>query len=280
MILFTTDIHLNFLRPGGAKVFGECLCSENPDAAGVILTGDISEAPTVVQHLTEFASGFAKPIYFLLGNHDFYNGSIRSVHAAVTKLKDPNLVWLDTADPVLFDDFALVGKYSWYDGLNGSPLLSRVVLYDFSSVGEFRRVYNQYDWEFLAREGGRNPLLTLLRKLASEAVAEARPKLEQALQLKRHVIFATHVAPFEGAAWHEGKPSNPDWQPWFSCRQMGDMLAEVAAQHPEHKILVLCGHSHSPGEYQHAPNLRVLTGKAVYGAPDIAGLLTSPFDGW
>jgi UDP-2,3-diacylglucosamine pyrophosphatase LpxH len=281
VLLFIADPHLNFLRaPGAVKAFGQHLATEYQLAEAMIVTGDVSEAPTVVRHLTELADGFGKKIFFLAGNHDFYKGSIRGVHAALAKLNEPNLVWLDTADPVLFDEFALVGKFAWYDGLNGNPQSTPIALYDFSAIGEFRRLYNEYDWEFLADHGSRNPLLKLLRKLAKEAVAEARTKLEAALQLRKHVIFATHVAPFEEAAWHEGKISDQDWQPWFSCRQMGEMLAEVAPLHPEHKILVLCGHSHSPGVYQHVPNLRVVTGKAEYGFPDVAGVLTDPFDGW
>lgn len=280
-LLWVTDPHLDHVRArGGVEAFGKYLAAEHPEIDTLLVTGDISESPTVVRHLKELAVGFGKKIAFILGNHDLYRGSIRGTHRKVAAMKVPNLVWLDRAAPIVFDDFALVGQYSWYDGLNGKPQSTQVVLYDFESVAEFSKLFNEFEWVYWADRGSRNPLLKLFRKLAGEAVANVRPKLEQALQLRRHVILATHVAPFEGAAWHEGKPSNPDWQPWFSCRQMGDMLAEVAALHPDHKILVLCGHSHSPGEYQHAPNLRVLTGKAEYGYPDLAGVLEKPFEGW
>jgi hypothetical protein len=281
-ICWITDPHFNFLRAFGATAaFAKDIC-KTYDPEALIITGDIAEGHNIEGLLVEFAEGVDdRPVYWLEGNHDYYKASISKMQERFRELDMvPNLFWLDTAEPVLFDDFALVGKYAWYDGLSGNPQRSPVALYDFSSVGEFKRLYNEYDWEFMAHTGSRNPLLNAFRKLAAEAVAEVRPKLEQALKLKRHVVFATHVAPFEGAAWHEGKISNPDWLPWFSCRQMGDMLAEVAAQHPDHKILVLCGHSHSPGKYQHAPNLKVLTGNAAYGAPDVAGILTDPFEEW
>jgi hypothetical protein len=280
-VAWITDPHFNFLRqPGAVKRFGE-IVRETHDPECVILTGDIAESHNIVRLLTEFAQGVGdRQIYWIEGNHDYYKASIRKVRSALAAMQVPNLVWLDSAEPVLFDDFALVGKYSWYDALNGKPQSTQVTLYEFTAVGEFKRVYNEFEWIYMAQQGSRNPLLKLLRKYAAEAVAEVRPKLEAALKLRQHVIFATHVAPFEGAAWHEGKLSDADWQPWFSCKQMGDMLLEVAAAHPDHKILVLCGHSHSPGKYQAAPNLKVLTGKAEYGAPDLAGLLIAPFDGW
>jgi hypothetical protein len=39
--------------------------------------------------------------------------------------------------------------------------------------------------------------------------------------------------------------------------------------HPDRRMTVLCGHTHSPGEAQILPNLQVLTGGAVYGAPTV-----------
>jgi len=281
-ICWITDPHLNFLRGlGAARDFGRDICNQcDPEA--VIITGDIAEANNFEMNLGGFARGVERPVYWLEGNHDYYKSSIRRMQEKFREMSDvhPKLTWLDTAEPVLFDDFALVGKFAWYDALNGKPQSSPITISDFSCIDEFKEHFNAFTWDSMARRGSRHPLLNLFRELAAAAVAEVRPKLELALKLKRHVIFATHVAPFEGAAWHMGKTSDADWQPWFSCRQMGTMLAEVAAQHPDHKILVLCGHSHSLGKYQHAPNLLVLTGRAKYGAPGIAGILTSPFDGW
>ena len=44
-------------------------------------------------------------------------------------------------------------------------------------------------------------------------------------------------------------------------------LIEAMLAHPDHQMTVLCGHTHSSGEAQILPNLRVLTGGAVYGQP-------------
>lgn len=283
-ILFATDVHVDHLWrvQGAVKAFGKYLAEDYPEAEVLLITGDISEAPTLVDHLGQIAAGFGKRVLFLTGNHDHYHGSIYGVNRELRALKHPNLVWLDTAEPIVFDDFALVGQYAWYDGICGKPLESMVVLYDWTVVEELKQVYTgDYDWAHEVERGSRNPLLTTLRQLAAAAVADAKIKLETALQLKSNVIFATHVAPFKGASWHEGNISNDEWLPWFTCHQMGEMLAGVAAAHPEQKILVLCGHNHSAGIYQHAPNLRVLTGGARYGAPDAVGMLSgASFEDW
>jgi hypothetical protein len=280
-LLWATDIHVDKLRvPGAIKAFGEYLAQDYPEPDTLLITGDISEAATLVDHLMQLAEGWGRRIAFLVGNHDFYGASIYGVNRELGMLEHPQLVWLDPADPILFDDFALVGRFSWYDAHCGDAMKSQVILHDWTDVEELAQVFNEYEWVYQVDRGSRHPLLTTLRRMAADSTAEAKIKLEAALQLHSNVVFATHVAPFRGASWHEGKISNDQWLPWFTCRQMGQMLAGVAAAHPDHKILVLCGHNHSAGTYQHAPNLRVLTGGARYGAPDAAGMILKETFAW
>ena len=40
---------------------------------------------------------------------------------------------------------------------------------------------------------------------------------------------------------------------------MGNLVKAAAAEHPEKSVLVLCGHTHSPGNYRDG-NILVLTG--------------------
>ncbi len=96
-----------------------------------------------------------------------------------------------------------------------------------------------------------------------------RGMLAEALAGFDRVVVATHVPPFHGATWHDGRPSDNQWLPWFSCAATGEVLLEAAAAHPDRELLVLCGHTHGSGEYAPTGNLRVLTGGAVYGAPEL-----------
>jgi len=279
-LLFLTDIHLNFLKPpGAAQAFGESLCAEQEFDA-LVVTGDIAEAPTVRALLESFSRGIGKSIYFVLGNHDYYFGSIAGVEKEVGEIQDPNLVWLDQAhSPILLDpDTALVGQGGWYDGLLGDAEKSRVLLSDFKLIQDFKSHFHERNWLF--EYGARADLLDKLRTLSKQHAKLARAKLLEAVKLRKHVILATHYPPFAGACWHEGAISDSHWMPWFTSGAMGAMLGEVAAEHPDNRFLVLCGHTHSPGIYQHLPNLLVVTGKAVYGAPDVAGILELPLQHW
>ena len=89
-------------------------------------------------------------------------------------------------------------------------------------------------------------------------------------------MVLTHVPPFREACWHEGRISDDNWLPHFTCKAVGDALLEAMAAAPDHRMTVLCGHTHGGGEAQVLPNLRVLTGDARYGQPVIQRILGIP----
>ena len=51
------------------------------------------------------------------------------------------------------------------------------------------------------------------------------------------------------------------------------MLLDVARSYPKCQLLVLCGHTHGGGEIQVLENLRVVTGQAEYGKPQIQQIM-------
>jgi len=256
-IAWSTDTHLNFLHyPKAPKAFGEYLAAEQPFDS-MILTGDISEGPEVVYHVKQVQEGFVKPVYFIMGNHDYYMSSFAEVDMAMAKVPG----WLTKSGVVEIDPgVALVGHEGWYDAEYGHAY-ARFNMADWSLIGELKSYISRDD------------LLAKIRAKAQLAAKAARPILEAAIKDHELVLFATHFPPFKGACWHEGGLSNDNYLPWFSSKAMGDILLEVASANPTKRILVLCGHTHSFGIYDAAPNLKVLTGKAKYGSPDLTGVL-------
>jgi hypothetical protein len=69
----------------------------------------------------------------------------------------------------------------------------------------------------------------------------------------------------------EGRVSDDAWLPHFACKAIGDVLVEVMTRNVDRELLVLCGHTHSPGEAQILPNLKVLTGAAEYVTANLTG---------
>jgi hypothetical protein len=81
------------------------------------------------------------------------------------------------------------------------------------------------------------------------------------------------VPPFREACWYQGRISDDDWLPHFTCQAAAEVLVETMRNAPDRRMIVLCGHTHGAGEAQILPNLRVLTGGAVYGRPRIDRVL-------
>src|SRR5206468_12511923 len=83
-LAWVTDPHLNFLAPDGVAEFCADLAAAGPDA--VLVGGDIGEAPNLEHYLRVLDWSVECPVYFVLGNHDFYRGSVRDVRARVAEL--------------------------------------------------------------------------------------------------------------------------------------------------------------------------------------------------
>ncbi len=264
MLVWTTDTHLNFLRqPSAAKKFAAYLFEENPDAQGLIITGDISDGKRIEDHLRELAEGWEKPIYFVLGNHDYYGSSWSTIDMQIQKLVSeiPNLHWLNEGFHEI-DGHAICGCGGWYDAYHGNSN-SLVDLNDFYEIREL-----------LPHSRFRPLLLEEIRRRAGfEADTLARHLREACKTDNEIIIVGTHVSPYAGSAWHNGKPSDNEWVPWFSSLSTGVTLDRFAENNPNKEFIVLCGHSHSPGTYQRRDNLIVLTGGAVYKFPDVSGTL-------
>jgi len=254
---WATDIHLNFVRDRHRFAFAESVLADDPDI--VLLGGDIAEANTVVPYLEELAKRIGRPIYFVLGNHDFYRGSIHTVREAVTKLtqRSENLVWLNSTGPITIgSDTALVGHDSWADGMLGDYWSSSVVLNDFLLIAEFLTL-------------GKSERLELLQTLANQAASHFARVLPEAFATSRSVVLLTHVPPFRQACWHEGKISADDFLPYFATKIVGDVLISVMEAHPDCHLRVFCGHTHGGGTSDILPNLKVYTGGAEYGNPRV-----------
>ena len=111
-LAWLTDLHLNFC-PGRVQELLDRVDATEPDV--VLIGGDIGEAPDVIGYFEQFAT-LDRPVYFVLGNHDFYRGSIRQVRAAAEGLcrRVENLNYLPSAGVVeLTSGAALVGHDGW-----------------------------------------------------------------------------------------------------------------------------------------------------------------------
>ena len=120
-VVWLTDIHLNFLEPDQRAGFLEHLAGQRADA--LLISGDIGEAGSVEQYLVEMDAALGVPIMFVLGNHDFYNGSIHGVRMRIRGLteRSSRLVYLSSAGAAeLAPDTCVIGHDGWGDARLGA----------------------------------------------------------------------------------------------------------------------------------------------------------------
>lgn len=262
---WATDIHLDFLRGDQQRIvaFAERLVEKNP--TGVLLTGDISVAQQLVYHLSAIERVVQRPIYFVLGNHDYYGSGVEEIRKSMHQLSNisPFLKYLPTlAYQALTPATAVVGHDGWYDALYGDWQGSSFQMTDWSSIHDFRQV-----------NGNKATIVTLARKLAHEGVLHVHNGIKQAVRYHKHVIVLTHFPPFRESHVHQGRVGDDHAQPWFTSKMMGDMLLDASRAYPNVDFTVLSGHTHGKWDGKITNNLAVHVGGAEYTKPASQGLV-------
>ena len=261
-----TDPHLNHVPDVTRERWLGRIAAESCDA--ILVSGDIAESKEVVHHLCKLANQVETPVYFVLGNHDFYGGSIAATRQAVIQACRDNrlLNYLTDSSPVQLADCDpqnpayLVGEDGWGDATTGDFDRSYVRLNDFVEIEDFRQS-NPTTWKNMLGELGEASAGRLFEKLL--ALPEAATQ----------IIILTHVPPFREACWYEGRTTDDNWAPFFVCGQVGIAIQQISRSRPHCRYTVLCGHTHHRGVAKLAPNLTVYTGAAHSGEPGIEAIL-------
>lgn len=262
-LVWTTDPHLNHAEDTAWQTWIESIASHEAD--GVVITGDISEGDDVIFQLKRLATSIGSPVFFILGNHDFYESSVAKTRMQVmhTAREFENLHYLTDSQIIPLDmdgSVALIGEDGWGDASEGDYEGTTIRLNDFQRIEDFRDS-DPATWK------------SQLLKLGAESADRVRAKLQSIPSSTRQIIVATHVPPFCESCWYEGRTTDENWAPFFVCGQLGKVLLSYADQHDHQMITVLCGHTHHGGIARMKDNLVVHTGGAVYQHPAIEAVI-------
>jgi predicted MPP superfamily phosphohydrolase len=263
-LIWVSDLHLEFVPTVQLRPFIEEIVAEAPDA--ILVTGDISNAKLIEYHLGLLSELLPCPVYFVLGNHDFYLGSFAVVDSLVATIcaRRRNLIQLGHGEVIpLGLDTLLIGHRGWADGRAGKGCRSTVRLNDHQYITDLR-------------EPDPHQLFAILERLGDKSSDYIRAIAPKALENASKLMIATHVPPFVEAALYENKPSDPGYAPHFVNVALGRTILDLAHEHPEKTITVLCGHTHHRAFYSPAHNLKVHVAGAEYRNPQIASILTFP----
>jgi predicted phosphodiesterase len=250
---WTSDIHLDRMDEQDHLEFKEWLIKLEVDA--LIISGDIGEADSVVGYLRDLHNTLSFPIYFILGNHDFWGSSFDEVRVTIRAVVNecPNLHWLTESGIIeLNSTTALIGHECWADGRYGDFSQIETVPRDFMRIKDLTVLQrSQYE--------------KMLNELGDEAAFYVRKVLLEAVADYKHIYLAVHVPPFKEASLDRSRRICDDKKlPFYSCKAVGDVLLEIMNNHPECELTVLSGHMHEVCDVKIMNNLNVRVLDAGY----------------
>jgi len=229
---------------------------------GLIVTGDIAESRTIYQFLEILSGAYRRPIYFVLGNHDYYGDWMHETHEKVRRICQevpPGILnWMpDKGFIRLNKKTAILGHDGFYDGQEGQPGMA-FSLTDFYMPSGIRDLAQ-------AMSRGSSHLFAKLLELGTNSAVYIRSQVERAhRQGIRRFIIITHVPPFLEASRFRGKPSDPAAAPFYVNKVLGEALLELAEEFPKCSFEVFAGHTHGNCTYEARKNLVVRVGNARY----------------
>lgn len=260
-VVWTTDTHFDHLKPEQVEQACHEMCALKPEA--IFITGDVSEARLLVLHLTIVDKSVDVPVYFVLGNHDFYHGSIGEVREQVRQVcfnsKHLRYLTLETQPVEIKPGTFLMGHDGWYDFRHGLGIPQKFIMSDWIYTDDFAMTVQRFGGQYFV-DGPK--IIEICQNLAQQAVSHIdriAPQIPDAKQL----VFLTHVPPFLKASRHEGKQSEPAAASVFSCKIIGEKLIEIANRF--NNIHVFAGHTHSKADIKIGHNITCQVQKANYG---------------
>lgn len=262
---WATDTHLDLLANNSQAIiqFAESLVAQDP--TGIFLTGDIATAKNVVYSLSAIERVVKRPVYFVLGNHDYYGANTEQVRKTMRELTNgsPFLRYMPTMPYyALTPTTALIGHDGWYDALYGDFQTSDFGMNDWSAIGDFAPV-----------NGNKATIVSVARKLAHEGVTHVHDGIKKAVRYHKNIVILTHVPPYPETHFYAGQRGEMSATPWFTSKMMGDMLRDASKAFPNVNFTVLAGHTHGKADVKIANNLTVHVGAADYYRPALQGLI-------
>jgi Icc protein len=270
-ILWGTDLHYNFLKWNKLRDFhaetnvkiaashaDATIAGENLTTLGVVISGDISEAPELKRHLEMIRGGLGLPVYFVCGNHDYWKKSLSETRVMLQELaKETDVKWLGAVSFVpLTETTAIIGHDGWYDAVHGDWQKADFMMNDWHHTPDFHGK-------------SLDQIVTFCREsLATPAAEHVKAGMRDAIEKGfKNLVVVTHVPPYKDCHIFQGRPASEGTMCWYTSAIMGDALYEVASENPDIEITVLCGHTHNGIVRQILPNMTVYVGNANYGHP-------------
>lgn len=260
-LAWASDIHLDCVPDNKWYDYME---EELEDCNGLLITGDISNAKSLLTHLTKLST-LNTNIYFVLGNHDYWGASFPEVQNQLKSLPN-NLYYLNNHDPIIINDTAIVGADGWYDCRYGDFANPKFIMGDWSRMKEYAGSVTEIYGKLTINS---NLINNVSRQKSKEDTNQLVNKIHNLDKTNiNHIIVLTHFPPYDESSYYQGQMSDRYAIPYFTNKYMGENLDMLAEQYKVN-FTTLCGHTHEARTYHRMNNLVVHTAFANYGFPCI-----------
>lgn len=251
--LWITDPHLNNLLPWQKYSFNSIIKKEQP--TGIYLTGDISNGIWIKYDLKMLAK-IGVPVYFVLGNHEYFWSSIDAIHNKVRKVCDQykNLIWLDDRDVVeINEETAVIGTRGWFDNDLGAPKWLRWKFEPWIIKDFVKLSFKDQQLKF--------------KELAGDSCRQIEVKLNMALEKGYKTIYLlTHFPPWTEVSNSDGM-MNWFWLAYNSNPKLGQTIEKIMVGRKQ-RVVCLSGHTHHPEYVRISRNIECQVGEANFiGVP-------------
>ncbi len=272
-LAIATDIHLNFVYEAGTSEFIRRVNLSGCDA--ILLTGDIAEGNNLEKYFQIFVRECNLPVYFVLGNHDYWGTSVSGIRDDMNKFcaENKGFTYLRSSDPVILTPgTSLIGIDGWYDAGYGDPKKSTLIMNDWFKISDFSDYVvpnfanSYYGYENTINKAG---IVSYCKKLAILDAELLSRKIDEAAKVSNTILIASHFPGWLDVSKYRGKPTDKNSQPYYISKILGDTINEAAGKHPDKEFKVFSGHTHAAATTRLAPNLEATVGHSDYGNPQI-----------
>jgi len=272
-LAWLTDIHLDCVEDVFESL--DDLQRKISPVEAVVISGDISVGPHVTSHLGMLEDAIRKPIYFVLGNHDYYFADILGTRRRVVDAcRSMSFCRYLGALPCIKvgPKSVIIGSDGWYDALNGNVDKSDMLMNDWIKISDFHSAIKNTP---TGKSINKEDIKAIAREICKASVNHVAKGIKSVASYVDSVLIITHVPPFAESYASDKFSGIPREHvlPWYTSMMMGEMLKTAAKTYQHIQFTVLSGHTHGSFEGDILPNLHAKVGKSQYGAPQIAGYI-------
>lgn len=246
-ILWLTDTHVDKLAPESYQELLEFIIASKAD--GMWLTGDIGDPPHNIEFLKTLFEKFKKPVYFVLGNHDFYAYKIADMRYEVVQLVKtyPLANYLSETPGFDIDGHIIFGMDC------------------FANTGQ--DIIQQMTWDsdhILDLDApNESHLKAQLNALAEKDAKRLLKKCQKQIHNRRQkVSILTHVPPSDALKGQFVVKPLQQKRSVFYSPILSEVLHQLASDFPSIQFNVYSGHIHQTQRYQIAENMMGYVAKA------------------